>query len=388
MQLGGVAASRIWRRLAAKPLQSWKGVVIMAGKKGFAAVAALARRTQAQRGGNPREAEHFERSAADSLAVWRDRYLEFLQVRNYSPETVEGRRRSLNDFLRWAAERDLQRAEQVTRLILEAYQRGLWRALKANGQRLGWRTQRERLSALKDWFRWLTRQNLLLHNPAGEIDLPRMEKRLPMAALSLAQMEALLKIPDTSDLLGVRDRAMLEVFYGSGLRRSEVCRLELSDLNTERRTLAVRLGKGRKDRVVPVGARALHWLERYLREVRPRLCLDTRTQAFFLSGYGEGFSPDVLSRMVNGWLKRLGVRGSCHLLRHTCATHMLEGGADIRYIQQLLGHENLDTTAIYTEVSIKQLQEVHARCHPACQAQGAVGAKPEEACQTTGQQGG
>lgn len=117
---------------------------------------------------------------------------------------------------------------------------------------------------------------------------------------------------------------------------------------------------------VPIGQRAALWVERYLQETRPRLCLDTRTQALFLTGYGGPFNPDVLSRMVTEWVEKAGLpkKGSCHLLRHTCATHMLEGGADIRYIQQLLGHEKLDTTAIYTEVSIKQLQEVHARCHP------------------------
>ena len=142
-------------------------------------------------------------------------------------------------------------------------------------------------------------------------------------------------------------------------------------MNTERRTLHVRLGKGKKDRVVPIGTRAVHWLEHYLQAVRPRLCLDTRTQALFLTGYGGPFNPDVVSRMVAAWLAKAGLKrkGCCHILRHTCATHMLENGADIRFIQQLLGHEKLDTTAIYTEVSIKQLQEVHARCHPSARPQ-------------------
>jgi hypothetical protein len=113
-------------------------------------------------------------------------------------------------------------------------------------------------------------------------------------------------------------------------------------------------GKGRKERVVPVGGRAVYWLERYVREVRQRLCLESRTQTLFLTGYGEGFNPDVVSRIVAGWMRKvLGRAASCHLLRHTCATHMLEGGADIRYIQQLLGHEKLETTAIYTEVRIE-----------------------------------
>jgi integrase/recombinase XerD len=119
-----------------------------------------------------------------------------------------------------------------------------------------------------------------------------------------------------------------------------------------------------------LGARAAIWVERYQREVRPRLSVDTRIRTLFLTGYGEAFNPDVLSRMVTAWLHASGLlrAGSCHLLRHTCATHMLEGGADIRYIQQLLGHAKLETTAIYTEVSIRQLIEVHTRCHPSGKA--------------------
>jgi len=337
--------------------------------KGIKAVEWLAKRTKEQRGGNAAKPDSFDRSAPDALALWRDAYLESLAARNYSPGTLEGRHDALKVFLAWSADRDLSQASQVTRPILESYQRWLWRCLKANGQRLGWSTQRARLSTLKDFFRWLTKQNVILHNPASELELPRMEKRLPTAALSLAQVEALLAVPNVADPLGVRDRAMLELFYSCGVRRAELCSLELADLNSERRTLTIRRGKGKKDRVAPVGERAVAWIERYLKEVRPRLCLDTRTPALFLTGYGDAFNPDVLSRMVAAWMRQAGLKGSCHLLRHTCATHMLEGGADIRYIQQLLGHEKLETTAIYTEVSIKQLQEVHARCHPAARLQ-------------------
>ncbi len=338
----------------------------MAGPKGFAAVAKLARRTKEQRGGNERRPDHFDRSAPDALALWRDAYIESLGVRNYAEGTLEGRRDALKVFFAWAAERDLTRASQITRPILESYQRWLWRCIKANGQRLGWSTQRGRLSTLKDFFRWVTRQDVIIHNPASEIELPRMEKRLPQDVLTPSEVDRLLAVPNVNDPLGVRDRAMLELFYSTGIRRTELCRIELPDVNSERRTLHVRLGKGKKDRVVPVGARALAWVERYLKEVRPRLCLDTRTQALFLTGYGEDFNPDVVSRMMSAWMVRAGLanKGSCHMLRHTCATHMLENGADIRFIQQLLGHAKLDTTAIYTEVSIKMLQEVHTRCHP------------------------
>ena len=144
----------------------------------------------------------------------------------------------------WAAERDLKHAAHITRPILEAYQRALWRSTKANGQRLGWSTQRTRLGVLKDFFRWLTKQNVILHNPASELELPRMEKRLPAATLTLSQVETLLAVPNVADPLGVRDRAMLELFYSCGLRRAELCRLELTDLNPERRTLTIRRADG------------------------------------------------------------------------------------------------------------------------------------------------
>jgi integrase/recombinase XerD len=338
----------------------------MAGKRGIAGARLLARRAQGTKGGNAAHADAWDRSAPDALALWRDSYLDQLAARNYSDGTIEGRRDSIKVFLNWCAERDLKQAVQITRPILEAYQRWLWKYTKADGKRLGWSTQRQRVSTLKDWFKWLTKQNVLMHNPASEIELPRMEKRLPGAALTLAQVEALMAVPTLADPLGIRDRAMLELFYSCGLRRTELCRLELPDFNTDRRTIHVRRGKGKKDRVVPVGERAVQWMEKYLVEVRPRLCLDTRTQAVFLTGYGGPFNPDVVSRMVSKLMEAAGLsgKGSCHMLRHTCATHMLEGGADIRYIQQLLGHEKLETTAIYTEVNIRQLQDVHARCHP------------------------
>jgi integrase/recombinase XerD len=353
----------------------------MAGPRGIAGALKLAERAKDKRGGNDKQRDAYDRSAPDALGLWHDAYLESLAARNYSHTTLEHRRYALRMFLAWAGERDLTRASQITRPILESHQRWVWRYQKPNGQRLGWSTQRGHLGIVKDFFRWITRQNVILHNPASELELPRPEKRLPQEVLTLSEVQKLLGVPDVADPLGVRDRAMLELFYSTGMRRTELCRLDLADLNTERRTVHVRQGKGKKDRMVPVGLRAIDWLERYLKEVRPRLCLDTRTQALFLTGYGEAFNPDVLSRMVSSWLHQAGLKrkGCCHVLRHSCATHMLENGADIRFIQQLLGHEKLDTTAIYTEVSIRQLQEVHARCHPSATLKSASSAPPAPA---------
>ena len=147
----------------------------------------------------------------------------------------------------------------------------------------------------------------------------------------------------------------------------EVVRLQIGDVSAERGIVFVRQGKGKKDRVVPIGARALQWITKYLQDVRPDMLTDPRERALFLSGYGDAaMSAGYLTRLVTAYVRKAGITaGSCHLFRHSCATLMLENGADVRYIQEMLGHANLSTTAIYTEVSIRQLQRVHAMTHPA-----------------------
>jgi integrase/recombinase XerD len=325
----------------------------------------LSQRDKDKRGGNA--AQDLPQGEAGSLAQLAESYLENLAVRNYTPDTIEGRRDALKVFLLWAVERELLQPSEVTKPILESYQRHLWRWRKTNGKPLGISTQRSRLGTVKDFFAHLVKQNHLPANPASELEMPRPEKRLPQESLSLQEVKSLLNVPDTGDPLGLRDRAILETFYSTGMRRGELAKLELHDLNRERQTIRLRQGKGHKDRVVPVGSRALHWLERYLEETRPKLLLDPHERALFVTSYGEAFNPDVLSRMVSKFIKRAEITkpGSCHILRHSCATHMLEGGADIRFIQQLLGHEKLETTAIYTHVSIEQLKAVHSKTHPA-----------------------
>lgn len=333
---------------------------------GYKAVSWLRERTPEKRGGLPKPADGFDRRGP-TLATYADEYLEWMRVHNRTPEAVEGRANELRVFLRWTDERGLILPEQITRSILESYQRFLWNYRKKNGQPLGITTQRARLGALQNLFSWLCKRHLLEANPSSELELPRPEKRLPIESLSIGEVEKLLSTPDVSDPLGIRDRAILEVFYSTGIRRAELARLELADINREKHILRVRLGKGRKDRVVPLGARALRWVVKYIEDVRPLLVVSADQQALFISGYGGPFNADVLGRKVVEYFEKseIGRRGGAHLLRHTCATHLLEGGADIRYIQQLLGHEKLETTAIYTEVSITQLQAVHARCHPA-----------------------
>jgi integrase/recombinase XerD len=185
-------------------------------------------------------------------------------------------------------------------------------------------------------------------------------------ALSGDELAGLFALPDTGDVPGLRDRCILEVLYSCGLRRSEVTKLDVEDLDLARSVLTVRKGKGGKSRTVPLGERAVYWLGRYLETARPRLEIELNKRALFTSGYGTRLNPAYLGNWVRRTVDRAGIEkaGSCHLLRHTCATQMHDNGAGIRSIQVLLGHARLDTTQIYTEVSIAKLQEVHARPHP------------------------
>jgi len=338
-------------------------------KDGYHAVRWMRKRDREKRGGLVKPGDGFTRRG-QTLAALADEYLNYLRVLNRTPRAVDARYSELKPFLAWCEERDLLNPHLITQPILESYQRWLWAYRKKNGKPLGVSTQCGHLGAVKSFFAWLCRQHVLPANPASEIEMPRQGKPLPVEVFSIAEVETVLSQPDIGDSLGIRDRAILELFYSTGIRRSELTRLAAADVNREKRLLHVRHGKGQKQRVVPVGARALAWLDKYLDTVRPLLLINPNEQGLFLTGYGEPFNPDVLGRTVSGYIRQAatGHKGGAHLLRHTCATHLLEGGADIRYIQQLLGHENLTTTAIYTEVSIIQLQAVHARCHPAEQS--------------------
>jgi integrase/recombinase XerD len=303
----------------------------------------------------------------EGLGAYVLRYLEWLRVHNYAAPTVQNRESYLGAFVAWCIERGLMTPKEVTKPILERYQRSLYQHRKANGAPLTFRAQHARLIPVRAFFKWCAKQNYLLYNPASELELPRLEHRLPKHVLTKAEVEQVLQQPDTSEAMGLRDRAILEVFYSTGMRRSELMGLSLFDLDRERGTVMIRQGKGKKDRMIPIGQRALAWIDRYLERVRPELVVGRGNTTLFLTQAGEAFTPDRLTQLVRGYVNAAdtGKSGSCHLLRHTMATLMLENGADIRYIQAMLGHAELSTTQIYTQVSIRKLKEIHTATHPA-----------------------
>ena len=294
-------------------------------------------------------------------------HLEHLRMRNYSEETIRNRKSNLEIFCRWCEERGVVNVADVTRPVVEQYRVWLFHYRQSDGRPLAWSSQIHRLTAVKMYFRWLVRQSYALYSPAAELELPRRPHYLPQAVLTRSEVEQVINQPDVETHLGVRDRAILETLYSTGIRRMELCSLRVEHLDVGREVLLVRQGKGRKDRVVPVGDRALAWLDRYLWKVRPHLVMPPDGRQLFLNDHGFSMSGKRLSKLCGGYVKASGVgkAGACHIFRHTMATHMLEGGADTRFIQQMLGHEHLSTTQIYTRVSIRKLQEVHRRTHPA-----------------------
>jgi integrase/recombinase XerD len=304
-------------------------------------------------------------SAANPLHDWARAFCEWTVIKGLSPATAKMREIALASFIRWAHERGLRHPTEVTRPVLQHYQRHLYLARKANGEPLAYTSQATRLNPVIAFFKWLTREGHILSNPAADLDVPKPVRQLPKHLLSVQQVEAVINATPIHTLQGVRDRAMLEVLYSSGIRRSELIRLKLLHVDTERGTLMVRSGKGRKDRLVPLGSRACAWVRRYVREVRPEL-LGTDLETMFLTDYGEIFEKNRLSDLVKSYMLQAGIaHGNCHAFRHAMATHMLEGGADIRHIQIILGHTQLSTTEIYTHVAIDKLKAVHALTHPA-----------------------
>ena len=292
-------------------------------------------------------------------------YLEWQRVRHYAESTIAESQRNLRLFLEWAAERGIVAPGEVSLAVLERYQAALFHYRKDDGKPLSVFTQRGRLTSVRSFFRWLARHHHIPANPASELVIPK-QPRVLKEALTVEEVEAVLSVPDVADVLGLRDRAILELFYATGVRRAELLRLKIYDLDRSRGTLHVREGKGKKDRMLPIGERALAWLEAYLARARPQLESGHDDGEVFLTEHGEAISPHHLTDLVRRYFRRAGItkRGGCHLLRHTMATLMLDGGADVRFIQEMLGHASLETTQVYTHVALGKLQEIHAATHP------------------------
>lgn len=309
-------------------------------------------------------------SPPSSLAAAIAAHLSDLAATGYAAGTVTVRRAHLRRFTQWGEPRGLVALGDLTPAVLEAYRAWLAAQRRADGAPLTWSTHAQRLTAVRLLCAWATKTKRLALNPAADVTLPRASQRLPRAVLSEPEVERVLAVPDVTTRLGLRDRAILEVLYSTGIRRMELVGLDVGDVDPARGVVFVREGKGRKDRLVPIGARALRWVDRYLEQVRPRLVRGRDPTALFVSGRGTRITPHRLTGRLHAYVQAAGVGkpGSVHIFRHTMATLMHDGGADIRDLQEMLGHAQLSTTQRYTHVAIERLQAVHAKTHPAAQS--------------------
>jgi len=302
-----------------------------------------------------------------SLGSYVQDYLQQLAVRNFSPQTILSQRKQLWLFQQFCENQGVAYPSKITRSAVEAFQLHVHLYRKKDGVPLAASTQRQWLTAVKGFCTWLVRRDVIERNPAGDLQMPRAERRLPKGVFAPAEVERVLAVPDVSSPFGLRDRAILEVLYSTGIRRNELCNLDLSDVQFERGLLHIRQGKGHKDRFVPIGARALAWAEAYLHEARHHLGCTQDPDALFVGKHGHRVHPSRLAANVHKLIARarVGKVGSCHMFRHAFDTALLENGCDLPHIQAMLGHAKLETTAIYLHVGLRDVKAAHQKHHPA-----------------------
>lgn len=303
-----------------------------------------------------------------SLTALAHEYVQHLAMRAYAVEVVTRTRRRLAVFTAWVEARGVVAPAALTRAHAQGFARWMESQTGRDGAPLPVRSQRGRLEALQGFTAWLARGGHLSSDPAADVILPRAPRDQPRLLLTRHQVETLCAQPDISTPEGLRDRAILEMFYSTGLRRAELASLRLADVQPRMGAVHVMSGKGKKDRVVPIGSRALHWLAAYLHEGRPiflaRIHGDRAEDRVWLGKWGAPLPAAKVDSIVRPYLAAIGIpsgAGACHLLRHAFASHLLAAGADVAAIAAMLGHAGLQTASTYTHVSV---DDVARHCAP------------------------
>ncbi len=293
-------------------------------------------------------------------------YLEHLQVRNLARRTIRDRQWKLDKFFAFLQERGITRPELINQGLILEYQAGLYHTVNSRGRPNTIGYQNGMLAAVKGFTRFLRQRDILVSDPGRDVAYGKVPQALPRSVLSRSEARRIINAPDTFCIIGYRDRTILEVLYSTGIRKEELNNLQLDDVDYHDGFLRIIRGKGRKDRMVPLGRIACRYLENYIRSVRPELITDPYNNHLFLTFRGNRLSKNVVWELVKKYAKQAGIKKnvSPHTFRHTCATAMLRNRADIRAVQELLGHASLESTQVYTRVTINDLKKVHGRCHP------------------------
>lgn len=296
-------------------------------------------------------------------------YLDDCLAKGMSPNTIIVKRQSLRRFSEWCESNGIKRPQDVNLEVMEGFRLYLHHYKKLlDGEPLSINSQHKFLTDLKLFLRRLHRRRIITNSDFEEFEMPKCKRRLPRSILSPDEIKRIFALPMLrGDGIGIRDRAILELFYATAIRRSELTRLKLSHIDLNKQTLMIIEGKGLKDRHLPIAKRACDRVRDYLGKVRPKFLTIESGEALFLHDKGYPLKPDQVGQMVGKYRRRAGVEkpGTCHLFRHVVATSMLNAGADIRYVQEMLGHADISTTQVYTHVAINELEKVYNRTHPA-----------------------
>jgi integrase/recombinase XerD len=288
-----------------------------------------------------------------------EQFLNYLSLEaGYSPNTIYSYRLDLERYFKFLKERNVDTIENVK----EKHITGMIDLL--NRKKLKPSSIARNITSIRSFHKFLVREGISDVNPAGALESPRLWRKLPVV-LDVEEMERLLSIPQEDDYLGLRDKAILEFLYATGVRISELISAKRKDLLPEVELVRI-IGKGQKERIVPIGAKAIHAIERYLKESRPRLANQNSQDFLFLNRRGKPFSRMGLWKILRKYVIQAGIKkkASPHTIRHSFATHLLDGGADLRAVQEMLGHADISTTQIYTHLDREYLKQEHKDHHP------------------------
>ncbi|MFT9098160.1 site-specific tyrosine recombinase XerD [Liquorilactobacillus sp.] len=286
-------------------------------------------------------------------------YIHYLKVeRGLSENTVNSYQNDLMQFIVFLKTRQVDNFKIITRQLIVDFLE-----LESNQQKATSSIVRS-VTSLRKFFQYMVEEGIIQSDPMELIDAPKKSEHLP-EVLSTAEVEKLLNSPDTSKPLGLRNRAILELMYATGLRVSEVINIQLADLHLSLGLIQT-IGKGQKERIVPIGDQAISWVERYLNDIRPQLLKKQRSNFLFLNHHGRKLTRQGIWKNLKADVLRAGIEKNVtpHTLRHSFATHILENGADLRIVQELLGHSDIATTQIYTHLSKRRLAEIYGKYHP------------------------
>jgi integrase/recombinase XerD len=293
-------------------------------------------------------------------------FVDFMAAAGYSPVTLHNYPEMLHYWRKYLDEKQIAALDQVTPQLAAGFQAWLYDYKSRFRRTLTITSQIGILSAVRMFYRFLVKTHRVLSDPSAAIQLPKVPQRLPASILTPREVKRLLAQPDTATVIGFRDRTMLEVLYSTGLRITEVLSLKTGDIDLDQNALRVRRGKGGKERLLPLGESAARYLVEYMKRVRPVLTRGRAGDHLFVNRLGDPLQKSgfCIKLHVYGQRAKLKKRITVHTFRHTLATEMLKRGADLRHIQEMLGHENLTTTQRYTHLVKTELRRVQGKFHP------------------------